>query len=346
VTPRWAGEWTVSVTATDADGKTGEGSATLQVSPARVKLKGTQPTVFYGSRSTLALPGSEPVAAVDPNAGGKPSNNPLDPCATPGNPFCVDTSHSGSVNYSGGRAGGGNPPPSNRPAADGRQQQYIANPAQEFAKPPVETGRQIVWQSEPLVTFTPPISSDGKTQITYDRMNEVKLWCQIQEKIEGSFQTVGECDQETVKVIAPKFNLVFSPPEGQGRIGQEINASISSQPGIADSLVDFRWIDPPTSNRTQRASNAREISFKPKDAKPVVLKTLARVPYHGDEIGEISATYTGQIYQIKVTAVEPGTRPMIWDTKKGGLVPVPKGAFVTPRFKPQRRRTACAGAGR
>jgi hypothetical protein len=337
VTPRWAGEWTVSVTATDADGKTGEGSATLQVSPARVKLKGTQPTVFYGSRSTLALPGSEPVAAVDPCKGRKPGNNPfdecakveIDPCATPGNPFCVDTSHSGSVNYSGGRAGGGNPPPSNRPAADGRQQQYIANPAQEFAKPPVETGRQIVWQSEPLVTFTPPISSDGKTQITYDRMNEVKLWCQIQEKIEGSFQTVGECDQETVKVIAPKFNLVFSPPEGQGRIGQEINASISSQPGIADSLVDFRWIDPPTSNRTQRASNAREISFKPKDAKPVVLKTLARVPYHGDEIGEISATYTGQIYQIKVTAVEPGTRPMIWDTKKGGLVPVPKGAFVT-----------------
>jgi hypothetical protein len=329
VTPRWAGEWTVSVTATDADGKTGEGSATLQVSPARVKLKGAQPTVFYGSRATLALPGSETVAAVAPNAGAKPGNNPLDPCATPGNPFCVDTSHSGSVNYSGGRAGGGNSPPAARPAADGRQQQYIANPAQEFATPPVETGKLIVWQSEPLVTFTPPTSSDGKTQITYDRMGEVKLWCEIQEKIEGSFQTVGECDQETVKVIAPKFNLVFSPAEGQGRIGQEINARISSQPGIADSLVDFRWIDPPTSNRTQRASNAREISFKAKDAKPVVLKTLARVPYHGDEIGEISATYTGQIYQVKVTAVEPGPRPMIWDAKKGGLVPVPKGAFVT-----------------
>jgi hypothetical protein len=347
VAPRWAGEWTVTVTATDADGKTGEGSATLHVSPARVKLKGTKPTVFYGSRATLALPGSEPVAAVDPCAGRKPGNNPfdectkveIDPCATPGNPFCVDTSHSGSVNsgsgnsgsvnYSGGRAGSGNPPPTTRPAADGRQQQYIANPAQEFATPPVETGKQIVWQSEPLVTFTPPISSDGKTQITYDRMNEVKLWCEIQEKIEGSFQTVGECDQETVKVIAPRFNLVFSPPEGQGRIGQEINARISSQPGVADSLIDFRWIDPPTSNRTQRASNAREISFKPKDAKPVVLKTVARVPYHGDEIGEISATYTGQIYQVKVSAVEPGTRPMMWDAKKGGLVPVPKGAFVT-----------------
>lgn len=334
VTPRWAGEWTVSVTATDAEGKTGEGSATLHVSPARVKLKGTKPTVFYGSRSTLALPGSEPVVAVNPNAGAKPGNIPVDPCATPGNPFCVDTSYSGSVNsgsvnYSGGRAGGGNPPSTTRPAADGQQQQYIANPAQEFATPPVETGRQIVWQSEPLVTFTPPTSSDGKTQITYDRMGEVKLWCEIQEKIEGSFQTVGECDQETVKVIAPKFNLVFLPAEGQGRIGQEINARISSQPGIADSLVDFRWIDPPTSNRTQRASNAREISFKAKDAKPVVLKTLARVPYHGDEIGEISATYTGQIYQIKVSALEPGTRPRMWDAKQGGLVPVPKGAFVT-----------------
>ena len=337
VTPRWAGDWTVTVTATDADGKTGEGSATLRVSPARVKLTGTQPTVFYGSRSTLALPGSEPVAAVNPCAGRKPGNNPFDectkvefdPCAGGSNPFCVDTSHSGSVNYSGKRSGSGNTQTATPPAADGRQQQYIADPAREFAKPPVETGKQIVWQAEPAVTFTPPTSTDGKTQITYDRMGEVKLWCEIQEKIEGSFQTVGECDQETVKVIAPKFNLVFSPPEGQGRIGQEINARISSQPGVADSLIDFRWIDPPTSNRTQRASNAREISFKAKDAKPVVLKTVARVPYHGDEIGEISATYTGQIYQVKVSAVEPGTRPMMWDAKQGGLVPVPKGAFIT-----------------
>jgi hypothetical protein len=70
VTPRWAGEWTVTVTATDADGKTGEGQGTLMVSPAKVKMNGTQPQVFYGSRAALSLPGQEPPPpAADPCAG-------------------------------------------------------------------------------------------------------------------------------------------------------------------------------------------------------------------------------------------------------------------------------------
>ena len=340
VTPRWAGDWTVTVNATDAEGKTGKGSATLRVSPARVKLKGLRPTVFYGSRAPLSLPGGEPAPAVDPCVGRKPGNNPfdecakveIDPCATPGNPFCVDTSRSGTVDYSGRRGD----KTGNRATADGDQQQYIANPAQEFARPPRETGKQVIWQAEPALTFAPPTSLDGNTRVTYDRMGEVKLWCEIQQQIEGAFHTVGECDQETIKVIAPKFSVSFTPPEGQGRIGQDIRLRIASEPSVPDDLIDFRWFDPATSNRLELTPNAREIGFKVKDAKPVVFKALARVPHHGDSIADIAATYTGLQFQVKAWAEEPGTRPMMWDPVKGGLKPVPRGQYTTHERIPLR----------
>ncbi|MDD5390300.1 MAG: discoidin domain-containing protein [Gallionellaceae bacterium] len=328
VTPRWAGEWTVTVTASDADGKRGEGSATLHVSPAQVKLQGTQPTVFYGSSATLSLPGKEPPPpAPDPCAGrGYTASNPFDECIRITSIKTVTTDPRWD-------AGGVTPPP---PEVD--------SVATSAAAPTGSGKQQVVWQAEPALTFNPPTSGDGKTKVSYDRMGEIKLWCEIQEQVEGAFHTVGECGQETVKVIAPKFSVTFTPPEGQGRVGQDIRASISSQPGVTDKLIDFRWFDPPSSNRMELSTNAREIGFKLKDAKPVVLKALARVPYHGDEIADISATYTGQVYQVKAWAEEAGTRPMMWDAKKGGLVPVPKGSYATHERIPLRAEIQGGGA--
>jgi hypothetical protein len=73
VTPGWAGEWTLTVTATDAEGKTGEGRVTLRVSPRQVKLLGTQPRVFYGSQAILSLPGKEsPPRWPTPAPGARP----------------------------------------------------------------------------------------------------------------------------------------------------------------------------------------------------------------------------------------------------------------------------------
>jgi hypothetical protein len=323
VTPRWAGEWTVTVSASDADGKSGEGSATLRVSAAQVKLQGVQPTVFYGGTATLSLPGKEapppPVAAPDPCAGrGYTASNPFDECIR------IDPSKIKTVSTAPREPG---VIVLDKPGAD----------PDAAVKPAPSTGKQrVVWQAEPAVSFNPSTSADGKTQVTYDRMGSVKLWCEIQEEIEGAFHSVGECGQETVKVIAPRFSVVFTPPEGQGRIGQDIRAQVNSQPGVADMLIDFRWFDPPSSNRSELSSNAREIGFRLKDTKPLLLKALARVPYHGDEIAEINATYTAQVYQVKAWAEEPGTRPMLWDAKKGGLVPVPKGSYATHERIPLR----------
>jgi len=331
VTPGWAGEWTVTVTATDADGKTGEGRATLRVSPQQVKLLGTQPRVFYGSQATLSLPGKEPPPpAADPCAGRSyTGRNPFDECLR------IDADDLKRVSSAS---------PGAVAAPD-----IVSDPNQVRALPengPAPRGgkQRVVWQSEPAVGFAPPTSDNGRTRVTYSRMGKVKLWCEIQEMLEGAYHTVGECDQETVEVVAPKFAVTFTPPEGQGRIGQDIRLRISSEPSVPDDLIDFRWFDPATSNRLELTPNAREIGFKAKDAKPVVFKALARVPHHGDSIADIAATYTGMQFQVKAWAEEPGTRPMMWDPVKGGLKPVPRGQYATHERIPLRAELQGGGA--
>jgi Flp pilus assembly protein TadD len=188
--------------------------------------------------------------------------------------------------------------------------------------------RRYIWQSTPGLTFAPATSTDGRTQVTYDRMGPVKLWCETQEEIGGVFRTVGEADQAHTTVIAPEFSVTFSPLEGQAKVGQDVRAHIGSNPPVADNLVDFRWSEPSSANRTERGTNARDITFKLKDGKPIVLKALARVPSLGDEIAQVGATYTGVMFQLRAYVEEPGVRPQIWDPVKKGLVNVPKGQYL------------------
>lgn len=338
LTPAWAGDWTVSVAVRDADGQGGEASVTVMVSPMKVKLAGAKGQVFYGSSAGLSTAGlglEIPAPAPDPCAGKPRSNNPFDECnkiavtAPPtspcrgDDPFCVDTSHAGVRRF------GDLPPPQDGMTYDPNLVQALpeSGPA-PTSQAPGPGAYQIVWQSEPGLTFDPPKSSDGKTKVTYDRMGQVKLWCELLQFKEGDFHTVGECDQVTVTVVAPKFSVSFSPADGQARVGQEVRARISAQPSVPARLIDYRWLDPATSNRMEYGDNAGEIGFKVKDASTLVLKALARVPYHGDEIATVDATYTGAAYEVKAWVVEPGTRPMMWDAKKGGLVPVPKGSYA------------------
>ena len=340
LTPAWAGDWTVSVTVRDSEGKGGEASVTVMVSPMKIRLAGAKGQVFYGSEAKLSTEGLGlplPAPAADPCAGKAPSSNPFDPCnkvqidpCNPMGPFCVDTTRSGTIDYTGGKGR----------STDDYQGPSIRDPAQEFtrppvdaearqAKPPTQAAYRVIWQSDRNLTFTPPTSDDGTTKVTYDRMGEVKLWCELLKWEGGDYQTVGECEQETITVVAPKFSVSFTPSDGQARVGQEVRARINAQPSVPAKLIDYRWLEPATSNRMEYTENAGEIGFRVKDPSTLVLKALARVPHWGDDIGSVDATYTGAIYEVKAWVVEPGTRPRMWDPKKGGLIPVPKGSYAT-----------------
>lgn len=359
LTPAWAGDWTVSVTVRDAEDKVGEASATIRVSPLKMNLAGTKDQVFYGSEARLSatgLPGMAPpqaekqaasIAATtssDSSATCTPGATCRWLCSTRGcscicppkewkpEPHHCNASqmHRPLCRNEHGQTCGtcpDKPQPSNKPAE---------NAASGKTDPAAQGQYRVLWQSSPGLMFDPAISENGETTITYERMGQINIWCEAQKLEEGAWHTAGECEQQTVTVIPPQFSVTFTPPEGQGRIGQEVRATITAKPDVAAKLIDYRWFDPASSNRMEYADNAGTIGFTVRNASTLVLKALARVPYHGDEIGTVDATYTGQAYQVKAWAEEAGMRPMTWDANKGGLVPVPKGSWVTHERIPLR----------
>ena len=317
------GSQQVAVTVSDSEGKRAGANLTIKVAPLKLELAGLPGQAYYGSRSRLqinGLPDFQP--PPDPCAGrAYTSSNPYDECIR----VKVDPSKAVSVAPQFDDA---NPPPpitasantAPRPRAEAKEGAY-----------------RLIWQSEPGLTFEPPTSSDGTTWVTYDRMGQIKVWCEVHQMIEGAWQTIGETDQKTVNVVATAFSLQFTPPDGQGKVGQEVRVKIVAKPEVPGKLIDYRWFDPASGNRMEYTQNAGEIGFKVKDAKPMKLDVLARVPHHGDEIAKIAGTYTGAAYDVKISPPKArGPQLQVWvcDTQLGnakncGMKDIPQGQFAT-----------------
>jgi hypothetical protein len=328
--PAWAGDWTVLVKVTDADGKTGEAKTTFSVRPLALKLSGAQGKVFYGRSYRINASGLEPIEppkpppGPDPCAGHVRTNNPFDECNT----ITVDPDKAVSVSGNAviptvpiapAEVSGPVPPVTTKPAAGaGGKYRYV-------------------WQAEPAVEFNAPTTDKPTTLVTYTRMGQVKLWCEAHTFVEGAWHTLGECEQVSVDVVAPAFTFSFTPPDGQGRIGQEVRAVLGTKPEVAAKYLDYRWFDPPSSNRMEHSQNASDIGFKIKDAKPVPLKVLVRVPHYGDTIADLTASYTGVAYDVQIGAPRlngPQLQQWVCDTQLGrakdcGMKDIPQGQFVT-----------------
>ncbi len=315
----------VAVTVSDSDGQRAGANLTIKVAPLKLELAGLPGQAYYGSRSQLqvkGLPDFQPTPAVDPCAGRTAtSHNPYDECAT----VIVDPSKAVSVAPQWDDA--------NLPTiAPDTGAKYAPTPA-----PSKEGPYRFVWQSEPGLTFDPGTSTDGTTWVTFDRMGQVKVWCEVSQMIEGSWQTIGETDQKTINVVAPAFSISFDPADGQAKVGQEVRAKIVAKPEVPAKLIDYRWFEPASSNRMEYTDNAGEIGFKVKDAKPIVLDALARVPHYGDEIAKIKGSYTGVAYEVKIGAARAnGPQLQVWvcNTEFGnaqncGMKDIPRGQFAT-----------------
>ncbi|NTV95964.1 MAG: hypothetical protein HGA75_11205, partial [Thiobacillus sp.] len=317
------GSQQVAVTVSDSEGKRAGANLTIKVAPLKLELAGLPGQAYYGSRSRLevkGLPDFQP--AADPCAGREyTGSNPFDECIRIRNIQSVQTASPSGV-----------PPPEIKPSDVGRS----AAPAR--ANPEAREGAyRFIWQSEPGLTFEPPTSSDGTTWVTYDRMGQVKVWCEVHQMIEGAWQTIGETDQKTVNVVAPAFSLQFDPADGQGKVGQDVRAKIVAKPEVPARLIDYRWFEPPSANRMEYTDNASEIGFKVKDTKAMKLEALARVPHYGDEIAKIAGTYTGVAYDVKISPPKArGPQLQVWvcDTQLGnarncGMKDIPQGQFAT-----------------
>ncbi len=202
---------------------------------------------------------------------------------------------------------------------------YASEHAISVALPPTIRGAKVIWQSEPNLTFDPVESTDGKARLLFDRRPDdgARVWAQI---LDAQGSTIGEADQVTVKVDPPRLSLTFTP--AAEKVGQEVKASIGIGSKIADTLIDFRWLEPRPALRKELGNNANAITFVPRDTRPMAFQVQARVPGSGDDLGELKANYTASPYRVSAKVVESGLKPRIWQPGKG-LTDAPRGTHAT-----------------
>ena len=361
LTAKKAGELTAEVAVNDSAGQTASATIKIKVEAPKVVLAGLPGKPVYGGNARLtvtglpglAVPAEAPTPAAAPQTAA--ASGSAQAC-TPG-AICRDLC---AVNYCSCIC----PPEEWKPGPAHCSAEEVASskrlcrhhgkecyrcpdkappPPISATPPPAPATRddagtpkyRMVWQSSPGLSFDPASSENGATTVKFDRMGEVKLWCEIQTEDNGAWVTLAETEQQTIEVVAPAFRLDFSPADGQAKVGQEVRARVVAKPAVPAELIDYRWFDPASSNRMEYA--AGEIGFKVKDTKPIALKALARVPHYGDEIAEITGAYTGVGYDVRIgEAKGSGPQLQVWvcDTQFGnarncGMKPIPQGQFAT-----------------
>ncbi len=331
-TPAHAGDTVISLEVTDAEGEFGEALATVRVAPAKIKITGAEGDVVYGSEAFIKAEG---LNLLDPIA-------TADTASAPGeeSPFNVDTSSDATISADYWEE---HQKMVERVEAEIAGEVYIPSAGDDEIEyeseyvPPVDSEDDMddgieyryVWQSSPGLTFDPPEGAWDSTTVTYDRLGEVLIWCEQLKWIDGAYQTVGESEQVTVNVIAPDFSVSYAPANGKAYVGQQVTATIHARPAVGDKVIDYRWLDPSTSNRLELDSNGARIAFTVRDTNPVKLKALARVPVHGDELGEIESSYTGVAFGLNAWMVQPPTLPRTWDPQAKELKTIERGSRGT-----------------
>ncbi|MEO0206687.1 MAG: PKD domain-containing protein, partial [candidate division WOR-3 bacterium] len=293
------GDYIISVTVFDSEGKKANGQITLKVESIEVTIEGLPKQVVYGTKHTLIakIPGPDKASSSEL----KKFEDEMKrlKCAKAYDPNEEDWNGCYSC-----------------PALEKGKTKSITRCRPKTGS----SGITVTWQSSPNIQFDPP-SGEGPTTALFNSMGDngkVKIWAIVEKDKSESFET----PQYEVNVVPPKFMLFFDPDKGRGKVGQEISATLKTDPDIDSKLIDYEWSEPEFSKRKQYEANAGKIGFIPKDAKPVKLLVAPKVPYYRTPIGgAISDEYTASPYTVTIS--EPRYRqskPVIWkcDTRSGG----------------------------
>jgi len=192
----------------------------------------------------------------------------------------------------------------------------------------VEPGAEyrVLWNTDPKIN-----AYDGKTPLQgslfFDRMGDngkITIVAKVEKKVgDKVYREAGESDEREVTVKPPKFKWAFEPPKGQGKVGQEVKATITTEPAIKTELIDYEWSYPESSNRMPYADNESIIGFVPKDPKPMMLLVAPKVKGYREESvgGGLKEEYQAGAYTITVSKPRYlQSKPQLWkcDTQLGG----------------------------
>lgn len=181
-------------------------------------------------------------------------------------------------------------------------------------------GHQMIWKSEPSITFTPQQSLGGKTIASFNSIGRVKVWAVAQQ---NTGVVIGESEKKEINVIPPKFEITFDPLKG--KVGDEITATVKTVPQIDKSLLKFVWESPRRSDIKPYDTNI--VRFTPKSIAPVEFLVIAKEPVRSQSLAEIRGTYTAEAVRLDVvlkadkTRLKPGEAANIRADVKGGKTP-------------------------
>ncbi len=153
-----------------------------------------------------------------------------------------------------------------------------------------------VWHASPVGNnYEDPITEHPRAALTFGRMGRAQIFVELQALESNVWVKVAESDIQEVEVVAPEFELRFTPPSG-GRMGETLRVQVSTRPPVPAELIEYQWLQP--LRRNTHVRNAAEISFMigdgtedPMDSIPIRANALASVPLEPIMIIEMYRQY-------------------------------------------------------
>ncbi|MBT9586225.1 hypothetical protein IV102_22985 [bacterium] len=178
------------------------------------------------------------------------------------------------------------------------------------------------WQPSPEVSFDPAEGGQPTTRATFRRPGATRLFVEVLDASSGA--TLGTSATLDLKVAGPELTLSFQPLTPY--VGQTTRARVQARPQPAE--IDYRWFLPPSARLLGTSKDTSEITFHPKDTSPLAIKVAARVPFHGDDLGEKTEEVRARAYPVQVRVLAP-PGPIAADQTvevKAEIQPLPEGA--------------------
>ncbi|MEI6669048.1 MAG: hypothetical protein WCP29_12915 [Acidobacteriota bacterium] len=181
------------------------------------------------------------------------------------------------------------------------------------------------WEPSTELKWMPAEGAANQSRATLTTPGKTKVWVVVLEKNGDVLSSVAESDRIELDVAMPVLKIAFSPESAV--VGAKVAASVTTTPAdIKD--IDFRWEVGSNGQVLDQSQDGRQLSFSARDTAPVSVTVRARVPVTGEDLGNATAAFTAQRFEVQVVVLGAvGPKPQVW--REGvGLVTVENAIAV------------------
>ena len=188
------------------------------------------------------------------------------------------------------------------------------------------------WVNDNGVEFSPVDTLKPETTALFTRPGKVKIRVQVMAKKGDELKVIGESKDITIDVIGVTYKLKVDPPKPM--VGQEAVITVVPNYDVDKKTLDFRWeiSGPVLRQGLMEAGNTWKYGVTGKASKPITVVARGRTPFHGDDAGEATITFTPQLYIVKAVKqgnAYGGMSVRVYDPQLRDFVEAPQGTVIT-----------------